>query len=64
VGLFRNTAKKNDKSMYSCKGVKSIKLVIVARQYQHLDIFAVQHNGISPDVYFYTLGFDLNAVMR
>jgi len=50
--------------MYSCKGKEIHEAVIVSREYRYLDIIALQHNHLNPQVNFYTLDFDLNAVIR
>ena len=50
--------------MYSCKGNEIHETEIVAIEYKHLDIIALQYNYFNPQAYFDEFGFDLNAVMR
>ena len=50
--------------MYSCKGNEIHETEIVAIEYKHLDIIALQYKCCNPLAYLDALGFDLNAVMR
>lgn len=50
--------------MHFCKGKEINEAVIVSREYRYFDIIALQHNYFKPWANFYTLDFDLYAVMR